>query len=137
MAAEAEVKKYLAYWFQLGKRVVLRNGQQTLLPQPIYAGQDYSSQFNAVWQQVIDPQNGNCYLEGTEETIQQLLSPAWAISSCARCTMPVPMSVTSHPPSVCPCNDLDTWPNTELPLPRSPIDTQDRLQQIRQRLGKI
>ncbi|PSF37755.1 hypothetical protein C7H19_09415 [Aphanothece hegewaldii CCALA 016] len=137
MAAEAEVKKYLAYWFQLGKRVVLKNGQQTLTPRPIYTGQDYSNEFKAVWQQIIDPKNGYSYLEGTEETIQELLSPAWEVSSCARCTMPVPISVASQPSLVCPCNDLNSWPNTELPLPRSPIDTQDRLQQIRRRLGKI
>jgi hypothetical protein len=137
MAAEAEVKKYLAYWFGLGKRVLLKNGQQTLLPQAIYTGQDYSSEFKAVWQQIINPKNGDCYLEGTEQTIQELLSSAWEVSSCARCTMPVPMSVAHIPSLVCPCNDLNTWPNTELPLPRSPINTQERLQQIRQRLGKI
>jgi hypothetical protein len=134
MAAEAEVKQYLAYWFQLGKRVLLPNGRQTLLPQPIFRGQDYSPEFRACWQQILDPKNGDCHLEGTEQTIGELLTPAWEINSCARCAMPVPIALTVQPSLVCPCFDLDTWPNTELPQPRPAVSTQEQLQRIRQRL---
>jgi hypothetical protein len=137
MAMEAEVKQYLAYWFQLGKRVILQNGRKSLLPQPIYNGQNYSSEFESCWKQINDPQNGDCYLENTEQTIQELLSSAWEFLPCARCEMPIPLSVASQPSLVCPCNDLTTWPNTQLPKPRSPIDSQERLQQIRHRLGKL
>lgn len=36
MATKQEVKEYLAYWFQLGKKVVVGNGKATFLPQPVF-----------------------------------------------------------------------------------------------------
>ena len=137
MASQQQVKQYLAYWFQLGKKVLIRGGQVALLPQPVISGDRYSEQFEAVWQQILSPDSGYCYLEGTNETIAQLLTPAWELNPCARCSMPVPMRSAGMPPEVCPCNDLSDWPNTSVPLPRSPVDSQTHLRDIRDRLSKL
>jgi hypothetical protein len=134
MASAQEVRKYLAYWFQLGKHVLIRNGQESLLPQPVIQGDRYSQAFEDCWQQLISPNSGDCYLEGTEETVAQLLAPEWVITPCARCYMPTPIRSVGMPPLFCPCNDLPSWPNTELPAPRSPVNTQVQLKEIRVRL---
>lgn len=136
MASEKQVKQYLAYWFQLGKKVVIRNGKESLLPQPVIEGDRYSQDFERCWQLILSPESGDCYLEGTNETIAQLLTPAWDVSPCARCAMPVPVRNAGMPPELCPCSDLPNWPNTEVPAPRSPVDSQARLYQIRDRLLK-
>ncbi|MCL1475234.1 hypothetical protein [Argonema antarcticum] len=136
MASENEVKQYLAYWFQLGKKVLIRNGQETLLPKKVIQGASYSDEFERCWQQIISPDSGECYLEGTDETIAELLAPAWDMIDCARCSMPIPVRNAGMPPEACPCFDLSGWPNTEAPSPRSPIDTQAHLTQIRDRLLK-
>ncbi|MBD1879298.1 MULTISPECIES: hypothetical protein [unclassified Coleofasciculus] len=134
MASQHQVKQYLAYWFQLGKKVLIRNGQEALLPQPVIRGDRYSQEFENCWQQILSPDSGDCYLEGTAEPIAQLLTPAWDVSPCSRCTMPVPVRTVGMPPLACPCNDLSGWPNTEVPLPRSPVSSQNRLVEIRDRL---
>ena len=134
MASQQEVKQYLAYWFQLGKKVVFGNGEVRLLPQQVIKGDRYSDEFEECWQKIISPEAGDCYLEGTQETIEQLLTAAWEVNPCARCTMPVPVRNVGMPPELCPCNDLSNWPNTELPQPRSPVNTKDQLTAIRDRL---
>jgi hypothetical protein len=53
MASEQEVRQYLAYWFQLGKKVLIRNGQESLLPQPVIQGDRYSQAFEDCWQQIL------------------------------------------------------------------------------------
>ena len=137
MASQQQVRQYLAYWFQLGKKVLIKSGQVALLPQPVIAGDRYSEEFEAVWQQILSPDSGDCYLEGTNETIAQLLTPAWELNPCGRCSMPVPMRSAGMPPEFCPCNDLSDWPNTSVPLPRSPVDSQTHLRDIRDRLSKL
>ncbi|WP_341733906.1 hypothetical protein [Microcoleus sp. EPA2] len=134
MASEYEVRKYIAYWFQLGKKVLIRNGSEALLPKPVIAGDRYSQEFEKCWQKIVSPDSGDCYLEGTKETIGELLTPAWEISPCARCAMPVPFRDSGMPAECCPCNDLAHWPNTEIPQPRSPVNTQLQLSGIRDRL---
>ncbi len=134
MASQEEVKQYFAYWFQLGKKVVLGNGVERLLPQPVIRDASYSPEFEQCWQRIISPTSGDCYLEGTHETIAELLTPAWDLTSCGRCEMPVPMRSVGMPVLLCPCNDLPSWPNTELPSPRQPVDTQVQLKEIRDRL---
>lgn len=136
MASEHSVRQYLAYWFQLGKKVIVGNGQEALLPQPVIEGDRYSRDFERCWQIILSPESGDCYLEGTNETIAELLTPAWEMADCARCDMPVPMRRTGMPPLGCPCNDISSWPNTEVPLPRSPVSSQARLLDIRDRLLK-
>ena len=136
MASEQQVKRYLAYWFQLGKKVLIRKGDAAVLPKSVFTQDRYSDEFECIWQLILSPESGDCYLEGTHETIAQLLTPRWIIEPCVRCEMPVPMINIGLPPEVCPCNDLPTWPNTEIPLPRGPVDTQNRLSEIRERLHR-
>ncbi|MEG4942360.1 hypothetical protein [Microcoleus sp. F4-D5] len=136
MASESEVRKYIAYWFQLGKKVFIRNGSEALLPESVIAGDRYSSEFEDCWQKIISPDSGDCYLQGTNETISQLLTPAWEISPCARCAMPVVFQQTGMPPESCPCDDLANWPDTEIPQPRSPVSNQLQLSGIRDRLKR-
>lgn len=134
MASPEQVRQYLAYWFQLGKRVLVHGGREALVANPVIQGDRYSPEFEAIWQRVTAPNAGDCNLEGTHETVAELLSPGWVLSACARCGMPVPMIELGMPPASCPCADLHNWPDTELPQPRSPVSTNDRLQQIRDRL---
>ncbi|MGB5594699.1 MAG: hypothetical protein WBM62_11790, partial [Crocosphaera sp.] len=78
MASQEQVKKYLAHWFQLGKGVIFPKRQETICPQVIFKGHNYSAEFEQCWQKILLT-DADCYLEGTEQTIQQLLSPAWEI----------------------------------------------------------
>jgi hypothetical protein len=134
MASEQQVRQYLAYWFQLGKRVAIGNGREFLLPKPVIAGDRYSDEFEDCWQRVISPDAGDCYLEGTSQTIAELLSPAWQINPCARCSMPVPMATVGMPPLDCPCSDLDNWPDNQALQPRPPVSSQVLLSRLRDRL---
>lgn len=136
MAYEQEVRQYLAYWFQLGKKVLIGNAQKSLLPQPVIQGDRYSQEFEDCWRQILAADLNDCYLEGTEETVAELLTPAWDVAPCARCNMPVPVRNVGMPPLSCPCNDLSNWPHTEVPAPRSPVNTQAQLMGIRDRLFK-
>ncbi|MDJ0687096.1 MAG: hypothetical protein QNJ41_01160 [Xenococcaceae cyanobacterium MO_188.B32] len=136
MASQQQLKTYLAYWFQLGKKVFLSKDGKELLPQPVIRGDRYSQEFEDCWQKIIAHQGQDCYLEGTEQTIEELLSPTWTITSCARCNMPVPMIELGIQPVDCPCNDLDEWPNSEIPQPRSPINTVVHLSKIQSRLQR-
>ena len=136
MASESEVRKYIAYWFQLGKKVLIRNGSEALQPKSVIAGDRYSNEFEECWQKILSPDSGDCYLQGTNETIAQLLTPAWEISACARCAMPVVVRDSGMPPECCPCYDLPNWPDTEMPQPRSPVCNQSQLSGIRDRLFK-
>lgn len=135
MASEYQVKQYIAYWVQLGKKVVIRNGQQELLPEKIIAGDRYSQEFEDCWQQILSPNSGDCYIEGTDETIAELLTPEWDIMLCSRCVMPVPVRTQGMPPNSCPCFDLPSWPNSELPQPRDPISSKAHLSSIRHRIA--
>lgn len=136
MASQHQVRQYLAYWFQLGKSVLIHGEQEALLPRPVIQGDRYSQEFEDCWQRVKSSESGDCYLEGTEQTIAELLSPAWDISPCARCSMPVPMPNAGMSAEVCPCVDLPNWPDTETPQPRSPVSSQNHLVGIRDRLLK-
>lgn len=133
MASEIEVKEYLAYWLQLGKGILMPKSQERLFPKPIFEGTQFSKDFEQIWQKILVNQT-SCYLEGTEQTFQELLSPAWEMVSCARCTLPMPLSRV-HPPScLCPCVDLCLWPNNELPLPKLPTLEGVRLRRVQMRL---
>jgi hypothetical protein len=134
MASEDQVRRYLAYWFQLGKKVLIQDGRQALLPQPVIRGDRYSPEFEACWQQITAEKSGDCYLEGTRQTIDELLSPGWEVSACARCQMPIPRLSLGTPSLDCPCVDLPNWPDTALPQPRSPVSSTQHLNDIRNRL---
>lgn len=135
MASQQQLKQYLAYWFQLGKRLLLRDGK-ALLPQPVIEGDRYSAEFESVWELILTPEHRDSYLEGTSQTIGQLLTQYWDINDCPRCSMPVPMLELGVQTSLCPCNDLPDWPNNELPLPREPVDSRGKLRSIAQKLNK-
>ena len=136
MASTTEVKTYLAHWFQLGKRLAWRNGEQELLPAKIIQGDRYAPEFEACWSQIMSVEGKDCYLIGAEATVEELLRPSWAIDLCARCAMPVPIVEMGTQPLECACSDLDNWPNTELPAPRSPINSKEQLNSISKRLNK-
>ncbi|MGD1918785.1 MAG: hypothetical protein ACFCAD_07770 [Pleurocapsa sp.] len=135
MASTTQVKTYLAYWFQLGKKLVWRGGEEIFLPQPIIQGDRFSSQFEECWQKVISIGGKDCYLEGSQETVEDLLSSGWDIDGCARCDMPVAVVGSGIQSLDCICSDLDNWPNDELPKPRSPVSNKTQLNKIRARLG--
>lgn len=135
MASEAQVKRYIAHWFQLGRRILLPKHQEKLFPSRIFRGTTYSSEFENCWQYIFTV-DADCYLEGAEQTIQQLLSPEWELVECARCRMPLPVDISGGTSPVCSCTDLSSWPNTRLPSPRSAIDEQIHLTRIRQRLAQ-
>lgn len=137
MASEVQVKQYLAHWFQLGKKVLLRNGQEALLPSSIIEGDRYSREFERCWERICSSNLNNAYVEGTEQSLQQLLSPAWDIDPCARCGMPVPTINLGMSSPGCPCDDLPNWPNSELPQPRSPVNSSTHLSKIRERLARV
>lgn len=134
MASETQVKTYVAYWFQLGKKLVWNNGKAELLPEKVIQGDRFTSQFEDCWEKIMSVEGRDCYLVGSEATIQELLSSAWTIDQCARCAMPVPVVEVGTQPLDCACSDLDNWPNTELPAPRSPVSSQAQLNNISERL---
>ncbi|WP_392530510.1 hypothetical protein [Nostoc sp. C117] len=134
MATKQQVKGYLAYWFQLGKKVIAKNGKASILPQSVLDGDRYSEEFEECWEKILSPESGDCYLEGTQETIAELLTSAWDMQPCCRCMMPVAARNVGMPALLCPCNNLPNWPNTELPAPREPVNTQEQLKTISDRV---
>ncbi|MEM6449266.1 MAG: hypothetical protein AAF703_03030 [Cyanobacteria bacterium P01_D01_bin.105] len=134
MASPQEIKKYLAHWFQLGKQVLHDNGQTRYKPETVIQGDHFSPEFNQCWEAIMAVEGRALYLEGTQQTIAELLSPAWEMTSCARCDMPVPIPQIEITERLCPCNDLPTWPNEELPRPHLPIDSHQKLGNLRKRL---
>lgn len=136
MASTTEVRTYLAYWFQLGKKLIWRN-TEALLPQPIITGDRFSPQFEQCWQKIMSVRGKDCYLEGSTETVEDLLACGWNINNCARCSMPIAMVESGIQSLDCLCSDLDNWPNDELPAPRSPVSSQVQLNKIRARLQAV
>jgi hypothetical protein len=135
MASPNQVKQYLAHWFQLGKCVWIHNGRESLKPTSIIQGDHYSSEFEKCWETIQSSNAGDCYLEGTDQTIQELLSARWELGPCARCEMLIPMASLGLPiERLCPCHDLISWPNLEIPQPRLPVNSNQRLEQICDRL---
>jgi hypothetical protein len=134
MASPTEVKKYLAYWLQLGKKITIPSRNLSLLPSKIISGDRYSVEFEKCWALVADEKTGDCYLEGTIQSIQELLSPKWDINNCARCEMPVPMIQLGLQTGECICSDLKGWPNNDLPKPRTPINNKEKLIKIQKSL---
>ena len=135
MASTTQVKEYLAHWFQLGKTLVWRNGKAELLPQPVIQGDRFSEQFEECWRKIMSVGGKDCYLEGSKETVEDLLGASWDIDNCARCDMPVALVNCGVQPLNCLCSDLDNWPNNELPSPRSPVNSQSQLNKIKARLN--
>ncbi|GAB4343029.1 MAG: hypothetical protein Fur0042_05720 [Cyanophyceae cyanobacterium] len=134
MASELAVKQYLALWLQVGKTISSLQGEVLALPSSIRQGKHYSWEFEQCWRALL-----RCpyryYLTGTDLTFEQLLSSTWELNPCPRCVMPVPIGhgpPTEH--NLCPCADLCSWPNNELPQPRLPVDEVPLMQALRRRL---
>jgi len=137
MASPEQVKIYLAQWFQVGKKLVVRNGEQSYCPSPILQNGRYSDTFEQFWHFLNSPDAGVCYLEGTEQTLQDLLSSGWDLYTCPRCQLPVPISKFSWLCTACPCSDMNNWPNLHLPLPHLPVNTHCCLRDICSRLSEV
>ena len=134
MASSEQVKTYLACWLQLGKNLLHHKQEKIDLSEPIINGDRYSAKFESYWQQILEQNGRGYYLEGANCTIEELLSSSWNISACARCRMPVPTIELGLQDPGCPCIDLPLWPNTSLPLPRTPVNSQARIGRIRENL---
>ncbi|HEY9825470.1 MAG TPA: hypothetical protein V6D19_08490 [Stenomitos sp.] len=137
MALETDVKNYVACWMQLGTKLWLHGGQEACQVQQVLEGGRYSQAFEDCWRQATEPTAGDCYLDGAETTIREMLSPSWDVIACGRCNMPVVLPIGALPPIGCPCQALDNWPNTELPPPRPPISSSDHLRSIQGRLKAL
>jgi hypothetical protein len=137
MASVQQVKTYLAYWFQLGRGIWMP-GRTTALKFPqILSDNSYSREFELLWSQLQQPTIASySHLDGTDQTIAQLLSADWEIDPCARCGLPIPLKTPGLPISTytCPCADMSNLPNLELMPPREPVSSQSRLQRICDRL---
>jgi hypothetical protein len=100
----------------------------------------FSLDFEICWAEILS-QPQRYYLEGTEESVADLLSGKWDIINCARCTMLIPITnqgVVSLGP--CPCADLSGWPNFETLPPRLQSEEDvnvARLNQILERLSRL
>jgi hypothetical protein len=135
MASQEQIRDFLAHWFQLGKPVVLAEDRGECLPEPIFQGGQYSQSFEDCWHKIMVTSGQDCYLKGTTQSIGEMLSPAWDVTPCARCEMPIAVPTVGAMAHLCPCNDLPTWPNTEVPMPRTAVDSEQQLRALRQRLG--
>jgi hypothetical protein len=135
MALDQDVKSYLACWMQLGTKVSVPNDPIGFLVQQVLDGPNYSAEFEDCWERLKDPYAGDCYLEGTTVPIQALLGNNWDIIDCARCNMPIAVPVAGVAPVGCPCENLENWPNTEIPCPHAPINSQDHLKALQHRLS--
>ncbi len=137
MATPLQVKEYLACWLQLGRSVIIErtSGSTTLQPNTILGPRQFSPEFEAWWQ-TIQAQADQCHLEGTNETIAELLSDQWEVTACSRCQIPVTIPTRGMVTHSCPCSDLESWPNDEtLPPRQSDSFTQrSRLEHIHDRL---
>ncbi|NJL44768.1 MAG: hypothetical protein HC922_01520 [Leptolyngbyaceae cyanobacterium SM2_3_12] len=134
MATQEQVRDFLAHWFQLGKPVVLGAKRGECLPAPIFHLGHYSSEFEDCWQQILLTKGQDCYLKGTTQTVADMLTPGWDITTCARCTMPVAIPSVGLMKFPCPCHDLPTWPNYDVPVPRAAVDDGQHLSDIQQRI---
>ncbi|MEM6868668.1 MAG: hypothetical protein AAGB19_01915 [Cyanobacteria bacterium P01_F01_bin.3] len=134
MATANQVKNYLAYWFQLGKQVIAQDGRKHYKPESVVEGDHFSAEFETCWCEILQNEGLGCHLEGTDQTINELLSSRWDVANCVRCDMLVPVPEVALSQLLCPCNDISDWPNEELPKPRLPIDSQRCLKAMRERL---
>jgi hypothetical protein len=135
MALPTEVKTYLSYWFQLGRGLRMPPQARLVKPPAVLADGRYSTEFEAIWQELMQPSiAAQSYLEGSEQTIAQLLDPSWDIQDCARCSLPVPIKVAGLPAESCPCDDMRQLPDLSVMPPRAPIDSQAMLRRLCERL---
>ncbi|PSN17610.1 hypothetical protein C7271_16820 [filamentous cyanobacterium CCP5] len=137
MASPQQVREYLAHWFQLGKPIVFGHDNSERLPTPIFNQGRYSQAFESCWQQVLDRCGEGCYVKGTTVTVAMMLTASWEIGQCPRCPMPIVMPTMGIKNDLCPCHDIPTWPNSELPAPRLGVDDGAHLANLQTRLRSV
>lgn len=135
MATSQEIKGFIAQWLQLGKSIEHMDGVHQFKPSRILGYQGYSQEFETWWQ-AFEENAQQWTLSGMTEPLSALYSPNFEISTCARCEMPVALPTAGVHDVACPCHDLPLWPNTELPQPRIPADSDSRLRQIHSKLSQ-
>ncbi|MDX2271275.1 MAG: hypothetical protein NW237_04915 [Cyanobacteriota bacterium] len=142
MATPAQVKGYLACWFQLGKRVIHADpqGDRVIFPAAVLSLSQFSPEFEACWEEMA-AHASRCYLEGTQQTIADLLLDRWQIADCARCRLPIPLLHQGIPDlGSCPCADLTSWPNQGIIPPRIQNDEFKRtvrLERLQEKLATV
>lgn len=137
MASAHLVKEYLAHWFQLGKPMVFGHENREVLPAPIFHQGSYSLAFESCWQQILERCGEGCHIKGTSVTVAMMLTSSWEVGQCPRCPMPIVMPTAGIKNDLCPCHDIPTWPNSELPAPRMGVDSGERLSNLRGRLQSV
>lgn len=135
MASLQQVQQYLALWFQVGQGVVVSRTGKTYCPQPVLSQGQYSLEFQQCWEQLAHIGFDQCCLDGTVLSLEELLSPAWEITDCARCLMPIALPIGKVQSPTCPCSDSPTWPNFDLPMPHVPAGANISLQRICDRIA--
>lgn len=74
MASNDQVKNYLAYWFQLGKKIAIHRGEAIRPGSAIYSAiysDRYSTSLKFAGNQVQSFNLGDCHLEGTGQSIAE------------------------------------------------------------------
>ena len=137
MASPNQVRDYLAHWFQLGKPIIQVATERQYLPTPIFHNGHYSKAFEHCWQQVTADGGHSWHLAGTDYSIAAMLSASWDVQPCARCSMPIGLPTKGVMTVLCPCHDVTSWPNQDLPTPRPGINNEQRLSALRFRLDQV
>lgn len=136
MASQQQIKQYLAYWVQLGKGVVIGDRPPAYC-KTVSASEAYSPTFELLWQKVESCHGQQCHITGTEQELAELFSERWQVTACYRCELLIPQKVRGIHSEACPCSDLDSWPNLEIPKPRLPLSSNGHLAKICQRLTEL
>ncbi|MBP0019518.1 MAG: hypothetical protein J7647_18450 [Cyanobacteria bacterium SBLK] len=137
MATQEQVKEYLACWFQLGKGIEVAEDNRLVRFKSILYGDRYSREFENYWQKILRAKGKGFSLEGTHQSVDELFSSHWEMHACCRCRLPIPVRELGNQCLLCPCADLQGWPNLELPTPRSPIDSRSHLGKICDRVAEL
>lgn len=137
MATQEQVKEYLACWFQLGKGIEVAEDNRIVRFKSILHGDRYSREFENYWQKILRADGKGFSLEGTHQGIDELFSSHWEMHSCCRCQLPIPVRELGNQCLMCPCADLQGWPNLDLPKPRSPVDNHSHLGKICARILEL
>ncbi|NKB18516.1 MAG: hypothetical protein HC770_11595 [Pseudanabaena sp. CRU_2_10] len=121
----------------MGKKVFIQSQNKLVGVKCVVRGESYTNEFEQLWAEISDPRSGDVYLDGTDESIQELLSPKWEVVSCARCEMPIPIGMGPQAAQICPCNNFGCYPNLEAIAPREPVITAKHLSSIMSRLKQV
>ncbi|ELS33100.1 MULTISPECIES: hypothetical protein [Pseudanabaena] len=137
MASRTLVKNYLAQWMQMGKTVILSSQNKEISIYKILQGENYSPEFNQLWDMISTVKAQEAYLSGTNQTIHDLLDNQWEIVACARCSLLVPtIDMGARVPVCCPCDDLPSHPNLDLVAPHAPVTLLSQLEKVCDRLDR-